>query len=199
MSQCVKEGFCVSGRSEFEIRNAAEQVRKLFTDGTDIRYLDIVRILEHKMPEAFPGFRYEIVSPSEMPDREAEMNPFEFCIRIQEPIYAGAMNGDGHCRFTIAHELGHFFLHRTQHLAFGKKAENGNIPTFKNSEWQADVFARNLLAPFSATRGMVALQIEILFGVSRKVADIIAETATPTPAPIFRTTVQKMEQMTFAF
>ena len=197
MGTCKKDGFCVSPRTEREIQNVAEQLRKVLTDNSEFKHLDIVRILEHKMPEAFPGFRYEIISPSEMPDREAEMNPFEFCIRIQEPVYRKAMEGDGHCRFTIAHELGHFFLHRTQALAFGRKAKDGNIPTFQNSEWQADVFARNLLAPYSMTRDMDAGAIEVLFGVSHSVARIIAgqkKSASHRPVPPCG-----MYQMTFPF
>ena len=195
MNKCVKEGFCVSARKEHEIQRVAEQVRKLFNETEDIKYLDIVKILEHKMPEAFPAFRYEIVPSSELPDREAEMNPIDFCIRIQEPIYNKAIDGDGHCRFTIAHELGHFFLHRTQTLAFGHKAVGGNIPAYMNSEWQADVFARNLLAPFSATRGLIPHQIEAIFGVSRSVARIIAG----EKSKIYRLSENKAVQQTFAF
>lgn len=197
MNTCLKDGFCVSPRRETEIRVAAEQMRKILSDHSDLKYIEIVKVLEFCMPKAFPGFRYEIVDPCEMPDREAEMNPFEYCIRIQEPVYIKAINGDGHCRFTIAHELGHFFLHRTQKLAFGHKAANGNIPTYMNSEWQADVFARNLLAPFSMTRGLIAQQIEVLFGVSRSVADIIA--GSPTPFSTISPTQSTMVQMTFPF
>ena len=182
MSTCLKDGFCVTPRKEKEIRAAAEQFRKLLCDNDDIKYLDITRLLEFKMPELFPGFRYEIVEPDELPGREAEMNPYEYCIRIQEPVYVKAMNGDGHCRFTIAHEIGHFIMHRNQTLAFGRKAENGNIPTYMNSEWQADVFARNLLAPFSLAHKMIPQAIESVFGVSRSVADIIAGTKGITPA-----------------
>ena len=197
MSTCKKEGFCVSPRTEREIQRAAEQIRKVLSDHPDFKYLDIVRVLEHKMPDAFPNFRYEIVEPSEMPDREAEMNPFEFCIRIQESVYRKALDGDGHCRFTIAHEFGHFFMHRTQTLAFGRKAKDGNIPTFQNSEWQADVFARNLLAPYSMTRGMDAGAIEVLFGVSHHVAKIISgEKEHKSVHLLFR---QGMHQMTFPF
>ncbi len=174
MGNCLKDGFCVAPRKENEIRAAAEQFRKILCDHDGICYLDITRLLEFKMPELFPCFRYEIVEPDELPCREAEMNPFEYCIRIQEPVYIKAMNGDGHCRFTIAHEIGHFILHRTQTLAFGRKAENGNIPSYMNSEWQADVFARNLLAPFSMASKMIPHAIETLFGVSRSVAEIIA-------------------------
>ena len=185
MATCLKSGFCVAPRKESELRTVAEKVRGILSDHADIKFFDIIKVLEHKMPEVCPAFRYEIVEPLELPDREAEMNPLELCIRIREDIYLKAMDGDGHCRFTIAHELGHFFLHRTQTLAFGRKAENGKIPTFQNSEWQADVFARNLLAPFSMTQGMVSNQIALVFGVSKEVAKIIAGTpsqSVPTGA-----------------
>lgn len=197
MGRCKKDGFCVAPRKEGEIRLAAEKVRSILSGNQDFKYLDIVRILEYKMPVFFPGFGYEIVDSFEMPDREAEMNPRELCIRIRESVYNAAIEGDGHCRFTIAHELGHFFLHRTQALAFGHRAEKGSIPTYMNSEWQADVFARNLLAPHSMTRGMAADAIEVLFGVSRQVAEIISgQGAKLVRHPIVPS---GMEQMTFNF
>ena len=96
--------------------------------------------------------------------------------------------------YFVSHPV--FFMHRTQTLAFASKAANGNIPTYKNSEWQADVFARNLLAPYSMTRGMIAQQIEILFGVSKSVAEIIAGTQS---SPNFSTTSTALVQMTFPF
>ena len=198
MSTCRKEGFCVAPRTEKEIRASAEQLRKVLLPRNDIKYLDVAMALELKIPEIFPGFRYEIVCPCEMPDREAEMNPIEFCIRIQEPVYIKALADDGHSRFTLAHELGHFFLHRAQTLAFGRKAENGNIPTYMNSEWQADVFARNLLAPFSLTRGLSACEIEVMFGVSRSVANIISRTDNWPPIPITQRH-KGMTQATFDF
>lgn len=197
MRTCDKEGFYVTPRSEAEIRNFAEQFRKVITDNSNLKYLDIVKILEHKMPQLFSGFRYEIVTSSEMPDNEAEMNPTEFCIRIQEPVYIKAIEGDGHCRFTIAHELGHFFLHRNQTLAFAKKAKDGDIPTYANSEWQADVFARNLLAPFSMTQNLIPKQIEILFGVSQYVSNIIAGTNNKEATK--HKTSDNITQMTFNF
>lgn len=169
----LRDGFCVAPRSEVEIRNVAEQVRKISTHA-DIKLFNVIEFLECKMPQMYEGFRYEIVEPKELPDREAEMNPSEFCIRIQEPIYLKAMEHDGRSRFTIAHELGHFFLHRHQSLAFGRRSENGDISPCRHSEWQADVFARNLLAPWSMTRNMTAKAIEVLFEVSHEVAAIIA-------------------------
>ena len=196
MSKCLKDGFCVAPRKENEIRAAAEQFRKILCDHDDIYYLDITRLLEFKIPKLFPGFRYEIVEPDELPGREAEMNPFEYCIRIQEPVYIKAMNGDGHGRFTIAHEIGHFIMHRTQTLAFGRKAQNGDIPSYMNSEWQADVFARNLLAPFSLAHKMIPQAIETVFGVSRSVAEIIAGKRC---APVFSPKPGGFVQMTLGF
>ena len=102
------------------------------------------------------------------------MDPIGFCIRIQEPIYEKAIENDGHCRFTIAHELGHWFLHREQTLAFGRPDRGGTIPPYRHSEWQADVFARNFLAPWSLAKGMSAGQIEKVFEVSGEVAAIIS-------------------------
>ena len=168
-----REGFCVSPRKEVEIRNIAEQIRKLFYPHNH-KYLDVIDFLERKMPFVFEYFHYEIVEPHELPDREAEMDPIGFCIRIQEPIYEKAIENDGHCRFTIAHELGHWFLHREQTLAFGRPDRGGKIPPYRHSEWQADVFARNFLAPWSLAKGMSAGQIEKVFEVSGEVAAIIS-------------------------
>ena len=148
-----REGFCVSPRKEVEIRNIAEQIRKLFYPHNH-KYLDVIDFLERKMPFVFEYFHYEIVEPHELPDREAEMDPVGFCIRIQEPIYEKAIENDGHCRFTIA--------------------RGGTIPPYRHSEWQADVFARNFLAPWSLAKGMSAGQIEKVFEVSGEVAAIIS-------------------------
>ena len=178
-----REGYAVSPRSETEIRNIAEQIRKLVHD-VDIKFFDVIRFLEFKMPDLFENFRYEIVTDDEIPDREAEMNPREFCIRIRESVYNKALNGDGHYRLTIAHELGHFFLHRTQTLAFGRPAKNGSIPAYRHSEWQADIFARNLLAPWSMAKNMKTAEIEAVFGVSNEVARIISGEAQTKKAPL---------------
>lgn len=39
MSRCLKEGFCVSPRTEKEIRGFAEQLRKVLGDHPDLKYL----------------------------------------------------------------------------------------------------------------------------------------------------------------
>jgi hypothetical protein len=52
-------------------------------------------------------------------------------------------------RFTIAHELGHFVLHRAMQLSFlcDKESVYAGLPTLKRMEREADDFASNLLMP----------------------------------------------------
>lgn len=168
-----RDGFCVEPMTTQAIETAAFETRKFFyPDGQNL--LDVMDLIEHKLPLAYQSFHLDVVRPEELPGREAEFNPTNFCIRIREPIYEAACNYDGHCRFTVAHELGHFFLHRDQTPAFGRPARDGKIPAYKHSEWQADTFARNLLAPRQLTNGMTVPEIKTVFEVSYEVACIVA-------------------------
>lgn len=169
-----QEGFCVSPKSREEICSYAEGVRQLFFPGEQ-KALDIVRLVEQELPCAYEDFHYDIVPDGELPDREAEFVPVEYCIRIRESIYTRACDHDGHCRFTLAHELGHFFMHRKQYLAFARSAADGFVPLYRNSEWQADTFARSLLAPARLAQGMSEKGIAKAFEVSRSVARIVHE------------------------
>ena len=63
MATCLKSGFCVAPRKESDLRTVTETIRRSLFDGSNTLFLDIVKILEHKMPELFPYFRYEIVEP----------------------------------------------------------------------------------------------------------------------------------------
>lgn len=72
-------------------------------------------------------------------------------------------NGDARLerrRFTIAHELGHFILHRDAQNAFSCDKENihSGIDTLKQIEREADDFASNLLMPGDVLRDLLARQ-----------------------------------------
>ena len=175
--KCDRGGFCVEPMSERKIQDVADIIRRLFYP-IGHKYVDVIDLIERKLPFAFEGFNYEVVESSELPDREAEMNPYEYCIRMRTSVYEGACNHDGRSRFTIAHELGHFFLHRNQTVAFGMPAKHGLIPAFRHSEWQADTFARNLLAPLHLAKGLTVPSIAAVFEVSREVAAIVHREST---------------------
>jgi len=59
-------------------------------------------------------------------------------------------------RFSFAHELGHFFLHKDLYIKFGVSSPEGwkdfilNVPEneYRSFEWQANEFAGRLLVPF---------------------------------------------------
>lgn len=60
-------------------------------------------------------------------------------------------------RFTIAHELGHFILHRASQAVFNCDKENiySGIDTLKEIEREADDFAGNLLMPGDMLRDRI--------------------------------------------
>lgn len=190
--KCDRSGFCVEPMSERKIQDAANIIRRLFYP-VGHKYVDVIDLIERKLPFAFEGFNYEVVESNELPDREAEMNPYEYCIRMRTSVYEGACNHDGRSRFTIAHELGHFFLHRNQTLAFGRPAEDGLIPAFRHSEWQADTFARNLLAPLDLAKGLSVPAIAAVFEVSKEVATIVCRESAQKFAPFINTTAPTIQ------
>lgn len=91
---------------------------------------------------------------------------------ITLPTYTGAARD----RFTIAHELGHYFLHFPLCCAPMAAKRYGS----DRVEWEANWFAAGLLmpsAPFQAawqTYGRDAAKVAALFGVSTRAAEIRA-------------------------
>lgn len=61
-------------------------------------------------------------------------------------------------RFTIAHELGHFVLHRSRQQSFNcdKQSVHTGIDTLRNIEREADDFASNLLMPGDLLREWIS-------------------------------------------
>ncbi|AOS82063.1 MULTISPECIES: ImmA/IrrE family metallo-endopeptidase [Hydrogenophaga] len=63
-------------------------------------------------------------------------------------------------RFTIAHELGHFILHRSRQQSFNcdKQSVHTGIDTLRDIEREADDFASNLLMPGDLLRAWISSQ-----------------------------------------
>ena len=63
-------------------------------------------------------------------------------------------------RFTIAHELGHFILHRDQRQSFNcdKESVYSGADTIRVIEREADDFASNLLMPGDLLRDWISNQ-----------------------------------------
>lgn len=136
----------VKPTSRKDIWSFVRKVRCVFGVESKL-YFDIVGFVERVLPEIFPDFVLEICPEEEMGNRHGETIPSESKIRIREDVYIGACEGKGRDRFTIAHEVGHFFMHDEQSVVFFKLNSKEKLLNFYDSDWQADVFAGELLAP----------------------------------------------------
>ena len=131
----------------------------------------IVKVIEYGLPEVIDGFNYEIVDDDDLPGREAETYPMECKIAISQSTYTKACHDDPHARFTLAHEMGHLFLHTPQTLSLAQEKDSaGELRIYEKPGWQADAFAGEFLAPMGLIRGLGVEEIESLFIVSRAVA-----------------------------
>lgn len=105
----------------------------------------------YKIPmlEVFEGlylkgeFFMEIVEDEELPEACAETTPDKKVITLRQSLYCAATTGDKDALFTLAHELGHLYMHADQPSTFAR----GSISYSREEdcEWQADQFASELL------------------------------------------------------
>ena len=87
---------------------------------------------------------------------------------IREDVYDRAVDGNARDRFTLCHELGHFLLHTPERVSFAR----GEVPTYMDPEWQANVFAGELMAPYELVKNMSACEIAEKCGMSLAAAQV---------------------------
>lgn len=163
-------GIPVKPTSRQEIWSFIREIRR--TLGVENKlYFDIVRFVERILPEIFSGFVLEICPQEEMGELHGKTIPGENKICIREDVYIGACHGNGRDRLTLAHEVGHFFMHDESSIEFCQSDPIGNIPCYRNSEWQANVFGGELLAPSYLIDGMSSNEIHESCAVSLACAD----------------------------
>lgn len=157
--------------SRKKIRDLANMLRKI-AGLYDEMYFPVVEFLELAMPRLFKEFEYEIVPVAQMPNEYAITYPEKNKICIREDVYDRAIKGVERDRFTVAHEIGHFILHKPGSIALARTQEVQDIPTFRKPEWQANTFAGELLAPPQVIRGLTLEEISLKCGVSLQVSEI---------------------------
>jgi hypothetical protein len=162
-----KPGIKVRPRSKDSIYGIASNIRSVFQ--LDGPYVPIDNIYE-VLPALLPGFNYEIIPKEEMGDDEGVTYPSKKLIWIREDVYEGACAGFGRDRFTMAHELGHLFLHANVQLS----RENTTAPAkiYMDSEWQADTFASGFLIDEKYLATCYSLhEVSCMFGVTKSAAN----------------------------
>lgn len=156
--------------SRIQIRKIANELREI-SGFKNIKRFPIVHFIEWVIGDPNSPFNFEIVEFYEMPETYAVTDLQTGTIRIREDVYERAIAGYPRDLFTLFHELGHCILHQAEDVMFAR----GDVPAYRNPEWQADCFAAELMAPYHLARGMSAKQIAKEFGMSMQAAGIRSE------------------------
>ena len=151
-----------------EIREKVRSIRKIFGLSED-GYVDIVKVFE-SLPDY--GVDIEIDAIEDMDNKHGQTYPAKPKIVIREDIYERACEGYGRDRLTIAHEIGHLFLHGTDKISLARVEKECAVPTWCDPEWQANAFAGELLAPFRFIKDLSIPDIQVKYGVSATAAKV---------------------------
>ncbi|MBQ6004325.1 MAG: ImmA/IrrE family metallo-endopeptidase [Clostridia bacterium] len=135
-------------------------------------YFPILHFVENVLPLLIPDFQLEIVPVIDMGGKHGETYPSKHIMRIREDVYLRAAAGEGRDRLTIAHEVGHLFMHDDDYIALCRMAPDERLRPFEDPEWQADAFGGELLASSYLIIGMTESEIQEKCGVSLSAAHI---------------------------
>jgi Zn-dependent peptidase ImmA (M78 family) len=156
-------------------RKAISDLVYIFRDAfglTDVRFFPVVEFLEHVLPEIDKKFCLEISDRAVMGDTYGLTYPEDHKIMLREDVYENAIEGVPRDRFTIAHEIGHYILHKPNRIALSRSRGEQKSPAYLDPEWQANAFAGELLVPRQVIQDLSVDDITRKCGVSRMVAEI---------------------------
>lgn len=160
-----------SPTSRIKLRGIANQIRKDIKCPNEL-YFPIVEFIEWMMPMLYPGFDYVLLEKSEMGNCHGKACPEDKVIYLREDVYNGACNGNGRDRFTLAHEVSHYILHKPGNVSYARLEKGKTIEPFRNPEWQANTLAGEILIPMGLIKGLTESEIAVRCGVSRTAASI---------------------------
>lgn len=163
-------------KSRENLNNLTKQIRKQLGIGSEQLYVDILYCLEILIPLIDSDFHYEVIEETldEMPN-EAFYSPEKNCISIRSDVYDKARDEDGRARFTIAHEIAHYFLFKKLGIPYFEKWEKVmNYSDAKlhsiDPEWQADVVGSYLLCGSEGIKNLSKEDIAFSCGVTKAAA-----------------------------
>lgn len=139
----------------------------------DVPFFDVIGFLERVLDNTLSFVRLEIEEDRQMPTAEGLTDPRGEFIRLRVSVYRGAYNNRPRDRWTVAHELGHLFLHSRRTMKRLSQQERKSVPAFKSAEAQANCFAAGLLIPAHLVPATMQVEeIMLQFGVSREAATL---------------------------
>lgn len=157
--------------SRFKLRGIANRIRQEIGCSKQL-YFPVVEFMEWFMPQLYPGFDYILLERSEMGNCHGKACPEEKVIYLREDVYDGACRGIGRDRFTLAHEISHYILHKPGMVSYARLEQGKKLETFRDPEWQANTLAGELLIPIELIQGMSPDEIASRCGVSYSAANI---------------------------
>lgn len=133
-------------------------------------FFPIVQFIEWVLanPDNDIGMELEILEPQEMKNTYGTTNTGRNIMRIRSDVYERAINGNPRDRFTLCHELGHYLLHQPESVGYAR----GQVPAYRDPEWQANTFAAELMAPKKLVKNMTIQEIMEKCGMSYQAATI---------------------------
>lgn len=160
------KGVRVAPLSKKQIQSYANQLRRIFKSDLHEPF-DVLRCLEIELPKAMEHkFVFELQDCHVMGMTEAAVLPDKKLMHIREDVYNALHENETRARFTIAHEFGHLLMHKGVALNRG----DGNHKIFEDSEWQANQFAAELLAPLQGCVGLSVHEIMQKYQISHQCA-----------------------------
>jgi transcriptional regulator with XRE-family HTH domain len=137
----TRKGLLVSPTRTSALRSASEQVRSALVPSDQIEF-PVMDVVEFRLTAFFPDFYLDVCGRDVLGDDEGRVVAGKQCIMLRQDVYEAAWDGQGRARFTVAHELGHFLMHRELTMA---RVREDHHPIYRDAEWQADEFAGGLL------------------------------------------------------
>ena len=172
----------IDSARKIEIFARAEDFRERFCFPSE--RICMIELIDYKIPSIDESFDCEVCDHDTW---EGAENEEAYCslkpspvLYIMQNIYRGANMGDGSCRYTIAHELGHFVLHGSiaksrklpERLARHVPGLSQKFHSTRTEEQEANAFAACLLTPVSHIEPSTsAWDLQLRYGVSREVAE----------------------------
>jgi Zn-dependent peptidase ImmA (M78 family) len=167
--------FRVPPRSTENIREGALYIRQALNITTP--FFPLKDVVEKVLPRMFEEYVFDVRDKAGMVNdygkgTMAMTTPAIALLEVREDVYEELCANDGRARFTVAHELGHLFLHQDTG-GFARFSRDTAMKIYESSEWQADNFAAELLMPldFAVNCGGIE-SIMAMFGVSYTAAEI---------------------------
>lgn len=169
----ITKGYCKK-RTFRELQNDAMKLRSTLAPLNES--IDIIKVVERILPQEMQNFSFVILEDDEWNIEGVEAITISqdgnICMIIPEQTYRDARIGRGRAKFTIAHEVGHVVLHSAESIQLARKqTEYYSSDKEYSPEWQADVFAAELLCPSSQIKNMKIMEIRQTYIVSKSLAE----------------------------